>query len=198
MDNEWWWRGVNLADWSREMLSEIRAIRRQHPHAKILLPLLAFSNNSAVRSGFDDSGTYRGSPAVAQINAAAPQIWALVDGFAVHPYSPGSPLSMHALDTVRRQLNQIPSARNKPFWITEMGWPTMGSPDAISEGEQAAWLADAIDELRGRSDVAAIMIYRLMDIAAPGASNDSESYYGIQRLDGSTKAAYRAVKARIR
>ena len=165
--------------------------------------MLAFANNAALGSGMDGNGnfTYNGvtKPWVTWINEGAPDIWQYVDGFAIHPYAPNAAWTPTSMDTVRAELNAIPAAKGKPFWVTEFGWATGGNPSGdwkTTEANQASWLGSAIDSMKARGDVAAVVVYQMVDGSTSDTSS-SEMHYGLLRTDGTAKPSYDVIKQRL-
>jgi Glycosyl hydrolase catalytic core len=200
LDNEPYWENVDPIDWARQALAVAKTLRARGIDKPILLPLLAEGYGAA---SFDGTGDYRydgvTKPWVEWLNEGAPDIWQYVDGFSIHPYSPTSQWTPTAMNDVRAELQAIPAAANKPFWITEFGWATGGPSGgwAVTEANQAGWLATAIDQLKARSDVAAIVVYQLVDQDTSDTTT-SEAHYGLLRTDGSAKPAYAVVRQAAR
>ncbi|HET8672436.1 MAG TPA: hypothetical protein VFL87_02280, partial [Thermoleophilaceae bacterium] len=84
-------------------------------------------------------------------------------------------------------------ASDKPFWITEIGWPTCPSnPDkCVSESQQAADTARMIDMLRTdyASYVRAVFLYNYHDPSRQDPSN-MENWFGLLRGNGSPKPVW--------
>jgi hypothetical protein len=203
LDNEPYWTSEDPRVWAQQADAVAKTLRARGITKPILLPLLAFSNDAALGSGIHGNGdfTYDGvtKPFVEWVNEGAPDIWQYVDGFSIHPYSPNAPWTPTAMNDVRAELQAIPAAANKPFWITEFGWATGGNPSGdwdTSEANQASWLASAIDQMKARSDVAAIVLYQFEDLNTNDATT-SEDHYGLLRSDGSAKPAYAVVEQRL-
>ena len=200
LDNEPYWQHVDPEAWARQSLAVARQLRARGIRKPILLPLLALADGS---SDFDADGnyTYGGVTRswVEWINRAAPAIWSYVDGFAVHPYATGVLPSGKVLDTVRAELDAIPAARHKPFWVTEIGWPTgpFANAAATSEVNQAEYLNLFIAAMRARGDVAAVVVYNLVD-NAPAPYREPIDAYGLVQADGVAKPALAVVEASAR
>jgi hypothetical protein len=194
--NEFWWQGASfdIAAYARQMSADADTA---HAAGKpYLASILAWCGLSSLVDSqpFDTMGNWKGSPAVAQINAAAPELWEKCAGFAIHPYSTGKPYDNACLDKVRGQLDAIPTAKGKPFYATEFGYgaPATG-PWSVSLQTQADWLGIQIDALRARGDVAAACLFRFNDYGATGGDGD----YGIQDRSNNPKPAFAVVKARL-
>ena len=206
LDNEPYWQGVDPRVWAQQADSVAKTLRSRGITKPLLLPLLAFASNKALGSGFDGNGnyTYQGvtKPWVEWVNEGAPDIWQYVDGFAIHPYTGGIAPSYQSMNTVRSELDAIPAAKGKPFWITEVGWPTGPSTQldpagwATTEANQAAWLGQFIDAMKARTDVAAVVVYQLVDINTSDTTT-SEDHYGLLQSDGTPKPAYAVVQQRL-
>jgi hypothetical protein len=203
LDNEPYWEGVDPRLWAQQADTVAKALRSRGITKPILLPLLAFASNKAFgAAGFDGNGnyTYQGEtkPWVEWVNEGAPDIWQYVDGFAIHPYTGGTAPSYQSINTVRSELDAIPAAKGKPFWITEVGWPTGPSSDswATTEANQATWLGQFIDAMKARTDVAAVVVYDLVD-GTPAPYQSNLNAYGLLRIDGSPKPSLSVVRDAI-
>jgi exo-beta-1,3-glucanase (GH17 family) len=181
----------DIVAWSARMLACAKAAKAAG--RKFLLPVGPPWNNGNVM--------YAGAwtDCVAAINHAQPTIWQYVDGISIHPYSqPYDPSIRTAiLDKWRSNLTAAGHGAI-PFWLTEFGWPTGGStwPGAnYNEQTQADYYTKAFQTFGSRSDVAAMIPYRLDDFGARDA--DSEHWFGLNNADGSHKAAYTVVKSRV-
>jgi hypothetical protein len=200
LDNEPYWANVDPRAWARQALAVAKALRARGIEKPILLPLLALEDGS---TNFDGSGdyTYDGvtKPWVQWLNEAAPELWRYVDGFAIHPYTLSGPPRFNAIDAVRAELNAIPDARAKPFWVTEIGWPTGPASDAAAttEGSQAVFLQLFINAMRARKDVAAVVVYNLVDLS-PEPYTAIIDAYGLIHTDGSPKPALAVVEQEAR
>jgi len=135
---------------------------------------------------------------------AVPDLNNYFDGVAVHPY--GSDLSgvqyptpgqaytgydqVRRIEVIRQQFINHGAAA-KPFWITEVGWPTdcTGSNRCTSLAGQAANLSTVFNYATTgwKSFVRALFVYDYEDYAQ--GSTDPENNYGITYKDGSAKPA---------
>jgi hypothetical protein len=131
---------------------------------------------------------------------AAPNLNDGFDGVAVHPYSFLPPTATDRLD-IRYRFDRVGAisdqldehgARDKPIWITELGWSTCSRrPDCVDEGAQARNIRDAFRLVRGeyRDRVRALFVYHLRD-SGIRPRNDPQGYFGLIRSDGSRKPAW--------
>ncbi len=192
LDNEPYynnWNGLGgPVQWAQKARDTAKALKAAYPNKPILLPLLGNTNNGDVLV----NGSWQ--PLVNVINQAAPDIWQYVDGMAIHPYTRPNAPSYSVIDRVRTQLKTIGTKADKPFWVTEMGWPTGGTDGSgVSEALQAQYTGQFIDTMRARADVASIIVYKVSD---DPPSSSSESYYGLFRYDGTQKPSFNTVFTR--
>lgn len=119
------------------------------------------------------------------------------DGVAVHPYInlDNTPLPNGELAKaiqIRTLMNQRGDA-NKLLWGTEVGAPTAGQSDTATEARQAALVPEVFSIWRSQiSRRGPLCWYTLTD--STSGDNDRESYFGIQRADGSDKPAFEALR----
>lgn len=188
--------GVDPKVWAPKTLADMKTIKARFPNAKVIVTLCAigayYGNN-----GQDDKGNYwypNGSgisapaspqPWVDQIEAAAPGILKLADGFSVHPYFNNPPFRV--LDIVRKQLTA--HGATGQFWITESGQYDNG--DAASEQTAAAAIKTQAAAAAARTDTHCYILYRL------GEALEGNAHWGIVRADGSKKPAYAVYKATV-
>ncbi len=111
---------------------------------------------------------------------------------AVHPYrgldelADSNPAGRfdQALTAVRTTIAaRAPALTGVPLWVTETGVSTTavgGNGATPTEGLQAKALLRTIDELRQQPDIAAILIYTLVD-RPPSTDNPAEEGYGVVR-----------------
>lgn len=212
LDNEPYWSGVDPRVWAQTMLTRATQLKADSRYngKKLILPLLAFSNDAALGSGFDGLGNYTfggtTKPWVQWLNEGAPGLWAKVDAFGVHPYAPESHngsggvilpggAQFGALNAVRQQLEAIPTAAGKKFWGTEMGWATGGAVSdwRTTEANQSQWLQDFIHGWLARSDTEILFIYQLHDLGTSDTTT-SEDHYGLLYDNGNQKPSYAPVR----
>jgi hypothetical protein len=131
--------------------------------------------------------------------SAVPDLNSYFDAVAVHPYSPGSSPDQlkdgwgftERLDAIRAKL-VAHGARDKPLWVTEIGWSTCpSSSDCVSEQKQAAYLARTFELLSTRYSryVRAAFVYCRNDLEHTDPT-DPLAWFGLVRLDGTHKPAY--------
>jgi hypothetical protein len=96
--------------------------------------------------------------------------------------------------------------RRKPIWMTELGWSTTGQlcdtgrfagqkPGGVSEGDQAAYTAEAFHCTRLAKYVTRAIVFRLRD---EGGADSSGARYGLLHADGSAKPAWDALTSYAR
>jgi hypothetical protein len=184
--------GPNPVTYARLYRAAVREARRRNPRARFLIEA-------------DTTGQPRNAAPVEWVDsmfAAVPDLARWVDGVAVHPYTNGAPPDLYtpAGDTRGqfRRIEQIHDrfaahgAAGKPFWITEIGWATCPQrPPCVSERQQADYIGQMLDIVRGYGWVQAVLIYNYRDdphaAAAPG---DTEKWFGLLRGDGRAKPAW--------
>ncbi len=186
LDNEPYfnnWDGLGgPAQWAVKARDVAKAVKAVYPTKPVLLPMLGYTNNGDVYV----NGTWQ--PLVTVINQAAPDIWQYIDGVAIHPYTRPSAPNFTVMNHVRSELTALGAQANKPFWVTEIGWPTGGTDgSAVSEALQAQYLGQFIDTTRVRSDIAAVLVFKASDNTP---STSSEAYYGLYRNDGTQKPSF--------
>lgn len=129
------------------------------------------------------------------------------DAWSVHPYSenrspfhPGiagwSKKSFAAgIPQVRKAL--LGAGQRKPIWLTEFGWSTCAVrgqaawQNCVSPSLQARYIRQAFRKMRSWRYVRAGVVFNLKNTSSDRA--DRVDNYGLVRLDGSLKPAYRAV-----
>jgi hypothetical protein len=178
--------------YARLVRATVRQGRRANPAARFLLAA-------------DVTGRQRGARWVQWVDAlyeAMPRLNRWFDGVALHPYGndltglDGQGFRQFRRIEVLRRAFVAHGAADKPFWATEIGWPTCpAAPGCVSEREQAVALRTAITALRTTyaGFVQAVFLYALRD-RGPHAAGDSELWYGLERRDGSAKPALGALR----
>jgi hypothetical protein len=129
---------------------------------------------------------------------ASPNLLKSVDAYAFHGYNaypPRNAPESAALGEVQlgEKITKTKAvAGGHPLWLTEIGWPTA---NGVDENAQARWSVRAI-LLAYLAGVDTTYLYTLYDGASPpGWAFSPEGSFGLCNADGSTKQAYRAVKA---
>jgi hypothetical protein len=183
-----WYGPVEPARYAALLAAVIPQARRANPRAKFLMAV-DWTPGGARHTWIDD------------LYAAVPSLNGLFDAVAMHPYSgtrmpdqPDDPWGFQRLEQARLAL-QRHGAGAKPFWITELGWPTCpGSPDqCVSEAQQADHLQRAADMVRTRYRfVEALFVYHFCGSEENPA--DPEDYYGILHANLTPKPAYHALR----
>lgn len=128
---------------------------------------------------------------------AIPNLNRYFDGIAIHPYgSDASGLDGEGDDQMRRAEVIHSSfvshgAANKPFWITEVGWPTCTSVSdgCVTAATQASNLQTLIGYVRGSWSrwVQAAFIYQYEDLGAN--ADNPEDNYGLTTVNHAPKPA---------
>ena len=168
------------------------SIRKSNSAAQILIGGLSIANS--VRGGM----TPQDFLAVVARSGATEG----ADGVGLHPYtypnlaSHGGPW-ISALHSVRSAFANA-GVPELPIWITEYGAPTGGGAegtDHVLETRQAEMAADAVRTAGADEGVAALFWYTYQDSGSD--PNNTESFYGLRRADGSKKPAYDAFRQAI-
>jgi polysaccharide biosynthesis protein PslG len=194
--------GPNATAYARLFKDAAIAGHRASPGARFLL--------SADSSGQTQSGSL--VPWISTMYQAVPDLNRYFDGVAVHPYSaPQSPLEFTPGHNTRFQFRRIESIRHdfvargaaaKPFWITEIGWPTCpASPeDCVNETQQAAYLGQMLRTVKTNysSFVRAVFVYNYRDSPSNADPGNKEVWFGLIRRDGSPKPAWNVLRAEAR
>lgn len=132
---------------------------------------------------------------------ARPRVRECFDAMAYHPYpypftSPeldvpirGSVLSAAA--GMRRAMP--PEDRDKPLWITEIGWPTHDRAYGVSEEKQAQYVARMQAATFAQEGVPVVNWYTYGDFEDPSGANQ-EAHFGFFDASGEPKPAYKALQ----
>jgi len=127
------------------------------------------------------------------------------DGIVIHPYFYGEKdpvkrlpeIALPArLKKVEQWLSPYPSEKRKPLYVTEMGWPTLNTPEGVTHEQQANWLARSVLILALYQDVKGVWIYELRD--GKNDPNDREANFGLVRWDGKPKPSYDCFRDLVR
>jgi GH35 family endo-1,4-beta-xylanase len=117
------------------------------------------------------------------------------DAVGYHPYSwplqPDNPASWNGWKMMRLGIRETMVDNGdgaKQVWLTEMGAPTKGGKNAVSELAHAQMLQKAADLAHSYSWAGPLMWYSYQDRG--GDSADSENWFGLLRPDGEHKPAY--------
>jgi hypothetical protein len=130
-----------------------------------------------------------------------PQLGGCYDALAYHPYP--YPFTAPELDVPIRgsvlsaadgmRAAQPPADREKPLWITEVGWPTHDRTYGVPEIKQAQYIARmALASYAQRIPV--LDFYTYGDYADPTGGANQEAWFGFFRPDGTPKPSYTALK----
>ncbi len=118
---------------------------------------------------------------------------AYVDGVTVHPYGGTGERAESALGD-RGDVEQAHAESGLPVYVTEIGWPTDvgGEPTGDSlqwtESQQAENITNFITWAKSTGYTAMVVIFAYRDYGI-------NSWYGIEREDGSRKLSYAALAA---
>jgi hypothetical protein len=191
--------GIHPDRYARLVVAAANAGRAANPAARFLI--------EADTQGINEDGSY--TPWVQGMYDAVPDLSNYFDAVAVHPYSsPGSPDEYTPGGDTRSQFRRVGQikqafadrgAGKKPFWITEIGWPTCPDKSAgcVSERDQAHYTSRAFQILRSEFPfVRAVFIYNYRD-AATDPSN-KEDWFGVFRSGGQAKPVWNVIARRAR
>lgn len=117
------------------------------------------------------------------------------DAFGFHPYSwplmPDDSKSWNGWQIMEDGIRQTMVANGDAdlqVWITEMGGPTAGGTNAISEAQQLQILEQSVKLAYGYDWAGPILWYSYKDRG--GATTDTENWFGLLGPNGEKKAAY--------
>ena len=129
-----------------------------------------------------------------RLDRADPGLLKRADGVAAHPYSRDPAASVGVLRHLAASLRRQGLAL--AIWVTEVGWSTCRPALAgcVSEARQAANLRAFLQGVRAlpRSVVPAVFVYSMRDL--PGPLAPREESFGMLRLDGTRKPAWRVLR----
>jgi hypothetical protein len=195
--NEPYWymfngNGSDPGTYARLVKAAAQAGKAANPQASFLLSADLTSYETSSRQVEDIDAMY----------SAVPDLNSWFDGVAVHPYSqPRSP-DVYTPGADRWQFRRVQDihqkfinhgAADKPFWLTEIGWPTCtaDSSKCVSESVQASYTQRMIDIVKSdyASYVRTLFLYNYHDPASQNPSN-MENWFGVLRGDGSPKPVW--------
>ncbi|PRY17569.1 sugar-binding protein [Kineococcus rhizosphaerae] len=112
-----------------------------------------------------------------------------VDAVVAHPYSYPSPADEldAQLDALQALVHRYAAGRDRPVWITELGWPTGTAVRAVGEREQAANTVKAM-AIATTHDVGRYYAYDLVDDGDDPA--DTEQNFGLLHSATSPQGAF--------
>jgi hypothetical protein len=168
-----------------------RAIHAVDPHSVVLMAadLASWGNE--------------GSPWLASVLAADPELAGLVNAIAVHPYP--APLSLgpyYRGPDLKASFGRVALIRQAelaagvrlPIWITEVGWSTApDTPQAVSEQTQATYSQDAIRRSLGQWGSYVSKIFLFGWFRSSGRPGDLAGNYGLLNPSGVPKRAWIAI-----
>ena len=140
--------GPDPVAYSRLLREAYPAIKRSAPFAAVLGGSIAFNDQSFLSRMYRDG-----------------HIAGYFDALALHPYSmyyaPDSTVSSYQSFTLAVQSSENTMAQfgepQKPIWITEMGWSTIG----VSDDDRMGYFQHAVEMVRGWSYVREFDAYAL-------------------------------------
>lgn len=119
-----------------------------------------------------------------------------MDGLSIHPYmhhkgAVGTPENLHAwLSTLVVRLGDKPGGAGVPIYITEIGWPTNRGAKGVGDAQMADYFSRVLLSVRTIPSIKGIWWYNLEDY---GGNRDADNgNFGLLRIDGTPKPAYRA------
>ena len=178
--------GVHPGRYARLVEAASTAGREANPKAKFLLAGEQTPAGDKLHHFIDD------------MYAAVPDLNSYFDAVAVHPYGGSSAPDRGRGGWGFPRISDIHQtfvdhgARDKPLWLTEVGWSTCPRDPryCTSERDQAAYLSEMFTLLSTKyaSYVKAVFVYRSTDLNAK--RSDKEGWFGLERLDGSHKPAF--------
>lgn len=176
-----WNNAVSVTSYGKLLQAGYRAIHGADAHAVVLLGGLGrgpdMDTNLAVDPYDYLAGLY------------ADGYGRYFDAVNVHPYSaPEAPLTSDFYNNPFSALPQYYALMQsygdaaKKIWVTEYGYPTANSSDAVTEQQQSDYLTSAIESIMGQSWAGPFFVYNWQ--------NDANQSFGLLRADGSAKPAY--------
>jgi hypothetical protein len=144
-------------------------------------------------------------PWIDALYQAVPDLNRYFDAVAIHPYGPDATgLTQQGFGQLRRTERMRAAfvrhgAGGKPFWITEIGWPTCTQEaGCVTAAEQATNLQTLFRYLHTRwaTYVKAVFVYRYEDLNT--ASTEVEKSYGLTRTNYVAKPALSIFRAQAR
>ncbi len=126
-----------------------------------------------------------------------------LDGLSIHPYFFGAegevtlpevaiPSRLHQLHS---WLNEAPSHRDIPLYVTELGWPTYQEQYGVTEEIQSLYMVRSVLLLAAEKQVRGAWIYELRD--GGDDPKDREDHFGVVARDGAPKPAFHAMRELI-
>lgn len=126
------------------------------------------------------------------------------DGISIHPYFYGEQdLSRRLpeiaipsrINKIGEWLSKYPTESHKPLYVTEIGWPTLDTPEGVTYAEQAKWLTRSLFIFACYPNVKGVWIYELRD--GKKDPSDREANFGLVCWDGKPKPAYDCMRDTI-
>ena len=190
--NEPYWNGVNPPTYFPAVLADVKALKAKFPGIPVSCSVVSRGLPGSGNGGsFDANGnyTYGGvtKPWTSWIHDLAPELLTLVDAWEAHPYFDHT---FKALSTVRNQLTGYGVAQ--PFWCTEIGMylcTSGGEVGTKTPGQQATDFQTIITNLGARTDVTAVVFYRLSE------NTEGTEQWGVLDANGNQLPAWSIVKA---
>jgi hypothetical protein len=111
-----------------------------------------------------------------------------MDAVSFHPYCQPSAPEERLLCDISRLKALVP---DKPLWITEFGYPSYSGASGVNEEVQANYLVRALLLASSSPAVEHVFWYDLQNDGEDSA--EGEFNFGLVRMDGTPKPAYRAL-----
>lgn len=186
------WSGVPSA------AGYVDLLKRAYSTVKAAVPS-AFLITAGMGGASNDAGDGDAADFVVQMYAAGAKGY--FDALAFHPYCSGSFADSLTSGTggwarMVRAHKAMRDAGDKAIqmWVTEVGWPTGGTGTHVSLKQQAAYLAEAVAEMRARSWVGPVAWFDHQDDPNPTPGNHGD-YCGLWTADWSPKPALHVFSA---
>ena len=184
---EFWLSGPDPRRYAALVRAAAPAVKARHPEISLL-----------VSGDVPEESEGVGRDWFSTLLAADPALWRskLVAAWSVHLYAHNlSPWDASAPQRERfdrllltRGLAHAAGA-DKPIWITELGWRTDDSPDAVSEDLQAVYIRDAL--LRASTEWGSFVT---RSFVFTWTLPSLDTTYNLVRPDGSPRPAWSAIR----
>lgn len=151
----------------------------------------------AKANGVDKKGGMSGEKFLERIYRY-PEARAAFDAVSYHPYSSTVASMKESVESIRKIMNDA-GDKNKPLYITEVGWATGGPPGGlvVSPEEQAANLKESMIWFKANKDrlnIPSVNWYFWQDVtgAIMGTKKNWDSYAGLFDVNGAAKPSWYA------
>jgi hypothetical protein len=129
---------------------------------------------------------YKATDFLAAMLAQRPAARGHLDGVAFHPYAKNADESLAAVVDLRRKLVDLGES-SVPIAITEVGWPTSGPFNVLSDTDRATALRTVTDRL-ARSDCGVRSVSPHTWITNESKPGNAEDWFGLAHPDGTLSA----------